>query len=404
MIHVCYGLYDRVGRYSKFTGTSMLSMFDNTTAAITVHILHDNTLTADNRKNFQIVADNYKQNVNFYNVEKLCADKIAEFRTKMGRIMKTQYSIGTLYRFAITDLLPEELDKVIYLDSDTIVNLDIAALWQIELEDHPLAGVSEQANGVNVKHYFALCREGIVAEDKYFNAGVLIMNLDSLRYRREEIANAFDFVATHPQYEFFDQDILNYCFAKETLQLPLKFNRMIPYARIAREPLQQNICHYYGQSADFNMKDRFSKLFMEYFLKTPWFGLDTIQHFGEYIQAIHSQSQNKLLNFFATTRGKKRGFYVELDNPVPFLRLFQVDRSEKCLLASKPDSLRRMINDLRNSNGKKIYVLFVRRYSELKAELDKLGFVESIDFFNATEFFSAEQGMPLDTCNLIQAM
>ena len=29
MIHVCYGLYDKDGRYSKFTGTSMLSMLEN---------------------------------------------------------------------------------------------------------------------------------------------------------------------------------------------------------------------------------------------------------------------------------------------------------------------------------------------------------------------------------------
>ena len=29
MIHVCYGLYDKDGRYSKFTATSMLSLFEN---------------------------------------------------------------------------------------------------------------------------------------------------------------------------------------------------------------------------------------------------------------------------------------------------------------------------------------------------------------------------------------
>ena len=32
MIQVCYGLYDKDGRYSKFTGTSMLSIFENTSA------------------------------------------------------------------------------------------------------------------------------------------------------------------------------------------------------------------------------------------------------------------------------------------------------------------------------------------------------------------------------------
>ncbi len=59
MIHVCYGLHDGDGRYSKFTGTSILSMFENATTpprSVTVHILHDDTLTADNRDKFSYLA------------------------------------------------------------------------------------------------------------------------------------------------------------------------------------------------------------------------------------------------------------------------------------------------------------------------------------------------------------
>ncbi|MBQ4404635.1 MAG: hypothetical protein II857_09525 [Selenomonadaceae bacterium] len=29
MIHVCFGLYDKTGRYSKFTGTTICSIFEN---------------------------------------------------------------------------------------------------------------------------------------------------------------------------------------------------------------------------------------------------------------------------------------------------------------------------------------------------------------------------------------
>ncbi|MBQ7629907.1 MAG: hypothetical protein IJS81_06805 [Selenomonadaceae bacterium] len=32
MVHVCFGLHDSDGRYSKFTGTAMLSMFENCSA------------------------------------------------------------------------------------------------------------------------------------------------------------------------------------------------------------------------------------------------------------------------------------------------------------------------------------------------------------------------------------
>ena len=57
MIHVGFSLYDKTGRYSKFTGTAILSMFENTKSEVTVHILHDNTVSADIRNKFSSLAE-----------------------------------------------------------------------------------------------------------------------------------------------------------------------------------------------------------------------------------------------------------------------------------------------------------------------------------------------------------
>ena len=82
MIHVCYGLYDKKGTYSKYTGVSMLSMFENTKEKITVHIFHDNTLTPENKNYFIQVAETYNQTVKFYNFDKICPEKIQYLREK----------------------------------------------------------------------------------------------------------------------------------------------------------------------------------------------------------------------------------------------------------------------------------------------------------------------------------
>ena len=108
MIHVCFGLYDKTGRYSKFTGTTLLSLFENTNAAVTAHILHDNTLTQDNREKFSCVATSYNQRVRFYNVEQLCADKIAEYVKIIPSIKQARVGIGAFFRFLLPRLfLPE---------------------------------------------------------------------------------------------------------------------------------------------------------------------------------------------------------------------------------------------------------------------------------------------------------
>ena len=212
MIHVCFGLHDKTGRYSKFTGTAMLSLFDNTTSEVTVHILHDNTLTQDNREKFIYLAGRYNQLVKFYNVEQLCADKISEMINLVPAIKTSRLTIGAFYRLLIPQLLPDEIDKCIYLDSDIIVNLDINELWRIELGDKPLGAIPEsKASSVVFKLYGYnkyLIHAGFVDYNDYFNSGVMIMNLNYFRSADKVLKDGIKFRGEHTQCNAFDQDIL----------------------------------------------------------------------------------------------------------------------------------------------------------------------------------------------------
>ena len=125
MIHVCFGVYDKDGRYSKFTGTAIASIFDNTTSEVTVHILHDNTMTLANYEKFVYLAGKYGQHIKFYNVEKICAEKISRIISMIPAIKTARVSIGALFRLLIHDVIPIDVKKIIYLDSDIIVNLDV---------------------------------------------------------------------------------------------------------------------------------------------------------------------------------------------------------------------------------------------------------------------------------------
>ncbi|MBR6888541.1 MAG: hypothetical protein IKN16_08870 [Selenomonadaceae bacterium] len=194
MVHVCFGLHDRNGRYSKFTGTTIFSIFENTKSEVTIHILHDNTLTDDNRDKFLELTNRYSQSLKFYNVEELCADKINKYAELVPSVTKSRVSMGTFFKFLIPEILDESIDKVIYLDSDIIVNLDINELWQIELGDHPLAAVLEIANNTKISLWSQYVRDNIVKEENYFNAGMMIMNLKVLRNEEDNITNQMKMV------------------------------------------------------------------------------------------------------------------------------------------------------------------------------------------------------------------
>lgn len=231
-----------------------------------MHILHDNTLTQDNRDKFVQVAERYRQAVQFYNVAELCADKIAEVNSYLPQFLKSRFTIGEFYRVFIPFVLPAEIDKAIYLDGDVIVTLDIKEFWQIDLGDKPL-GVKKSYPIGSVEF------RRLVKDEDYFNNGVLLMNLKALRGEYDVVRDALEFFAKNPQcFKWPAQDLQNYCFAGRTLMLPPKFNYSVQHeARARNESPGKKIYHYVGECFSMHRKqDEFGRLWLSYFMKTPW--------------------------------------------------------------------------------------------------------------------------------------
>ncbi|MCR5834593.1 MAG: hypothetical protein K6G55_08110 [Selenomonadaceae bacterium] len=316
MIHVCFGLHDKTGLYSKFTGTAILSMFENTNSEVTVHIIHDNTLSTENRDKFIYIAGRYNQHVKFYNVEELCPDKIAEMLNLFPAIKKSRVSVGAFYRLLSPQLITET-DKCIYLDSDIIVNLDIKELWQIELGDKPLAACAEiEVDEIDYsfnsqKKYLTVNK--IVAHEDYFNSGVLVMDLHYLRDKTSLILNGIKWRGEHPQCSCFDQDILNYLFSKNYLKLNEKFDVFISNERykLRKNPhVRKAIYHYIRSFLNLEMHDSFNRLWMTYFTKTPWFNVDTIGRLYSSIQKLYINLKNSMAFYTSMMSGKTRAFFT----------------------------------------------------------------------------------------------
>ena len=127
-----------------------------------------------------------------------------------------QYPKEMYYRLLAPRLLPEHIQRVIYLDPDTLVINPIRPLWETDLEGNLLAaaahtGKTELANSVNQLR--------LGTERDYYNSGVLLMDLES--GRREIHPQAlFDYVAQHRRELILpDQDVLNALYSKQILPL-----------------------------------------------------------------------------------------------------------------------------------------------------------------------------------------
>ena len=153
----------------------------------------------------QVYAKPGKVSLTFYNVGRIVES--FDLVTNNAHI-----SVETYYRFLVQQLLPH-YDKVLYLDSDLIVQGDVAQLYDTELGDNLLAAVRDLdfLGSINMKNgermRYAKTILGMKDPYAYFQAGVLVLNTAELRafHSVEEWLK----LAGDPRYIYNDQDILN---------------------------------------------------------------------------------------------------------------------------------------------------------------------------------------------------
>lgn len=413
MIHVCFCFHDKTGHYAKFAGTAMLSIFENSSAppqSTCVHILHDNTLTQDNRDKFIYVAGCYNQLVKFYNVEELCPEKIAEMIKLVPAVEKSRVSIGGFYRFLTPELFSRDIEKLIYFDVDIIVNLDIVEFWKIDISDKVLGVVTELENGTVSDMAFLLCQDGIVKSEDYFNSGVLLMNLKILREEKETIMQGLKFRGENPQQRYWDQTILNYCFSTRTLKLPVKFNRLVKNARRFKElTLERKIYHYAGGflSLKLKMNDAYNLLWMNYFIKSPWFDAQAVGRLYEALLKIRNDLKAGMAKTSAIVSGKARAFFVAPKKIDAMKKFFSIRDDELIISAENEDSLQKLLDTMKTSQDKCVFFIMTEKFLNKNFPLDLLtkeGFVLNKDFLKGWEYLSGDYGNPLNSYKLIQVM
>lgn len=121
-------------------------------------------------------------------------------------------SVETYYRFLIQEILPD-YDKVLYLDSDLIIQGDISELYGVNLGNNLLAATHDIdfLGNLNMKNgkrlTYAKKVLGMKNPYDYFQAGVLVLNTAEMR-KLYSIEAWLDF-ASDDRFIYNDQDVLN---------------------------------------------------------------------------------------------------------------------------------------------------------------------------------------------------
>ena len=192
--------------------TCMCSIFENNKSAenITVYLIGER-ISQENQNKLKGFAKSYDRKVCIISINNIADYIDFDFDTN-------GWSSIILARLFLDKLLPQEVDRILYLDGDTLVLEDIGSLFYSDLGDKVIGMCPEPTVDKSRKEFLAL------KEYPYHNSGVLLIDLK--KWRREEIGKkVIEFYQFHEGKLFApDQDALNGALKEQIFTLPISFN------------------------------------------------------------------------------------------------------------------------------------------------------------------------------------
>ena len=153
VFHICTA-YDR--EFVIPANVMMRSVVENTRSSIHFHLLVPRSQYIELGNQFHPVNLDEKSFFSVYQID----EALIEEHLKMNGVR--HFSNAAIFRLFLSDILPDEIDKILYLDGDLVVNLDISKIFTSADKDIFSARIEESAPG-------------------FFNSGVFITSLNYWR-------------------------------------------------------------------------------------------------------------------------------------------------------------------------------------------------------------------------------
>ena len=217
-------------KYAPYCGIMLTSLFENNKSFnIEVYIMCE-TLNSKNLKDIDLLSKHYNTKIHIIQVNN---NTFKDCPIRTG----DHISIAAYYRLIAADVLPDKLEKILYLDCDMIVDSNIKELYDYDIENYAFGAIIDE-DYLNGAKYERLKYDKSFS---YINSGVILFNLEY--WRKNRLAKkCLDYISEYPErIKFHDQDTLNAVLHKEMRLLPLKYNFQTGFLYKTRRLEQQFI-------------------------------------------------------------------------------------------------------------------------------------------------------------------
>lgn len=284
--------------YIPFLAVALASLEKNASRNYyyAIKILHVNSITKANMakiiKKYQV--ENFV--IEFVDV----AETVKQFYDKFH--VRDYYSKATYYRLFIPQLYPQ-YKKALYLDSDIVVLGDVSRLYHTPLGRNLVGAITDEAVQ-NVPEFceYVEQRIGVKTSRHYFNAGILLMNLQ--RLREIDFENVFLSLIDRVTFDVAqDQDYLNVICRNRVKYISNRWDKMpFPNPRVKEKDIK--LLHFNLDQKPWQ-KDGilYEKYFWEYARQTEYYDA-IVAHRKNYTAEQVAAAQAQTVNLIAKTKAQ----------------------------------------------------------------------------------------------------
>lgn len=181
---------------------------------INIYVMSDG-ISKENRKLLKKQVDRYGSKRQLHIIE--CDEIIKEFRD--SGVPDYRGSYAAYLRIAFEKVVPSDIEKLLYLDSDTLVVGSLSEIFGLDLGENYLAAVSESLSD-SVRPLI-----GFGEDETYFNSGVIMFNVPV--WKRDHCAGRIFSMIKNPDIKNptgGDQDYLNHIARKKKIVISPMYN------------------------------------------------------------------------------------------------------------------------------------------------------------------------------------
>lgn len=239
---------------------SLISLLkNNKNSNLNIYIIYLNF----NKDNLKLFNSYFKEHLDKIHLIKFPT----KYKKKLDELMLNSFKTnpGTFLRLFIGDLLPKNINFILYLDTDTIINKSIKEIFKLKNKNKKVMAVGEFIHFQKERE-----KKYNLKKNSYFNAGVLLLNLTLIR---EELSSyALEIFKEYGNQSFYaDQDALNIMYNNSSKLISNKYNYMIN-RKFSKHAV---IYHYAGKRNIIKNKyclieDEYKELFWYNYDMTPW--------------------------------------------------------------------------------------------------------------------------------------